>query len=217
MQFLGVRGSTPAPGAGFVRYGGHTSCVALTAEGGTHPTLVLDAGTGLRTLTGLLDGAAYDGSIVVSHLHWDHVQGIPFFAAGDREVIRGVLHRLAAMRHHMRKREVLGQHDTTRIDAAGLSADDAHDMYKLLAIANYDDRYVIPQAHAELGQRLMEQQGSCGLDFAGGPGNCGAIAYDSHVDSEAFMLAEEQPTDLDIRELLVRQNAPRDGGTGAGA
>jgi phosphoribosyl 1,2-cyclic phosphodiesterase len=88
MHFLGVRGSTPAPGAGFVRYGGHTSCVALTPEGGTHPTLVLDAGTGLRTLTGLLDGAAYDGSIVLTHLHWDHVQGIPFFAAGDREGAR---------------------------------------------------------------------------------------------------------------------------------
>jgi phosphoribosyl 1,2-cyclic phosphodiesterase len=88
MQFLGVRGSTPAPGADFVRYGGHTSCVALTAEGGTHPTLVLDAGTGLRSLTGLLDGAPYDGSIVLTHLHWDHVQGVPFFAAGDREGAR---------------------------------------------------------------------------------------------------------------------------------
>jgi phosphoribosyl 1,2-cyclic phosphodiesterase len=88
VRFLGVRGSTPAPGADFVRYGGHTSCVALTPEGGERPTLVLDAGTGLRTLTGLLDGAAYDGSIVLSHLHWDHVQGIPFFAAGDREGAR---------------------------------------------------------------------------------------------------------------------------------
>ena len=91
-RFLGVRGSTPAPGADFVRYGGHTSCVALTPAGGDRPTLVLDAGTGLRMLTGLLDGAAYDGSIVVSHLHWDHVQGIPFFAAGDREGARVDLH-----------------------------------------------------------------------------------------------------------------------------
>ena len=92
VRFLGVRGSTPAPGADFVRYGGHTSCVALTPEGGDRPTLVLDAGTGLRMLTGLLDGAAYDGSIVVSHLHWDHVQGIPFFSAGDRDGARVDLH-----------------------------------------------------------------------------------------------------------------------------
>ena len=84
VQMLGVRGSTPAPGADFVRYGGHTSCLAVTAEGGDRPTLVLDAGTGLRSLTAILDGAAFDGSIVLSHLHWDHVQGLPFFAAGDR-------------------------------------------------------------------------------------------------------------------------------------
>ena len=43
-------------------------------------------------------------------------------------------------------------------------------MYRLLAIADYEDRYVIPQAHAELGERLMQEQGGCGLDFDGGPG-----------------------------------------------
>ena len=84
LTLLGVRGSTAASGAEFVRYGGHTSCVAVTAEGATAPTLVLDAGTGVRLLTGLLGGAAFDGSIVVSHLHWDHVQGLPFFSGGDR-------------------------------------------------------------------------------------------------------------------------------------
>jgi phosphoribosyl 1,2-cyclic phosphodiesterase len=82
---LGVRGSTPAPGPDFVRYGGHTSSVAITADGGDRPTLVLDAGTGLRTLTGLLGGEAFDGAIVLSHLHWDHMMGLPFFSAGDRE------------------------------------------------------------------------------------------------------------------------------------
>ena len=49
-------------------------------------------------------------------------------------------------------------------------------MYRLLAIAKYDERYVIPKAHAELAERLMEQQGACGLDFEGGPGNCGMVA-----------------------------------------
>ena len=88
LQLLGVRGSTPAPGPDFVRYGGHTSCVALTADGSALPSLVLDAGTGLRNLTALLGGAAYDGSIVLSHLHWDHMQGLPFFAAGDRAASR---------------------------------------------------------------------------------------------------------------------------------
>jgi ribonuclease BN (tRNA processing enzyme) len=88
VELLGVRGSTPAVGADFVRYGGHTSCVAVTAYGAEVPTLVLDAGTGLRTLTPLLGGRAYDGSIVLSHLHWDHMMGLPFFAAGDRDAAR---------------------------------------------------------------------------------------------------------------------------------
>ncbi|HEX4699452.1 MAG TPA: MBL fold metallo-hydrolase [Actinomycetes bacterium] len=80
-----MRGSTCAPGPEFVRYGGHTSCVAVRPDPTTAPTLVLDAGTGLRTLTPLLDGSPFQGSIVLSHLHWDHMQGVPFFAAGDRE------------------------------------------------------------------------------------------------------------------------------------
>ncbi len=85
LELLGVRGSTCAPGAEFDRYGGHTSCVAVRADGAAVPTLVLDAGTGLRSLTGMLDGAVFDGSILLSHLHWDHMQGLPFFAAGDRD------------------------------------------------------------------------------------------------------------------------------------
>ncbi|MGH8893482.1 MAG: MBL fold metallo-hydrolase [Actinomycetes bacterium] len=88
LELLGVRGSTAAPGRDFAAYGGHTSCVAVTADGADRPTLVLDAGTGLRTLTTRLDGRPYDGAILLSHLHWDHVQGVPFFAAGDRDESR---------------------------------------------------------------------------------------------------------------------------------
>lgn len=84
LQLLGVRGSTPAPGPQFVRYGGHTSCVAITADGAERPSVVLDAGTGIRNLTAELGGASYDGAILLSHLHWDHVQGLPFCQAVDR-------------------------------------------------------------------------------------------------------------------------------------
>jgi nitrate reductase / nitrite oxidoreductase, beta subunit len=134
-------------------------------------------------------------------------------AAGDGTVIRGVLRRLAAMRGHMRKREVLGEHDAAMPDAVGMSVEDVEDMYRLLAIAKYDDRYVIPQAHAELADRLMEQQGTCGLDFEGGPGNCGAIAYDSGAENEAFMLTEDQPQ-LDIVQMLGERRAEENGGGG---
>ena len=80
--FCGVRGSTCAPGIDFVRYGGHTSCVAL-AHDGAAPSLVLDAGTGLRNLTKHLAGKPFRGTILLGHLHWDHTHGLPFFAAGD--------------------------------------------------------------------------------------------------------------------------------------
>jgi phosphoribosyl 1,2-cyclic phosphodiesterase len=81
VHFCGVRGSTPAPGLPFVRYGGHTSCVALAHDGDV-PSLVLDAGTGLRNVTGLLAGQPFAGSILLGHMHWDHVHGLPFFKAG---------------------------------------------------------------------------------------------------------------------------------------
>jgi phosphoribosyl 1,2-cyclic phosphodiesterase len=81
VSLCGVRGSTPAPGIDFVRYGGHTSCVAI-AHNGELPSLVIDAGTGLRQVTALMAGNAFRGTIVLSHLHWDHVHGLPFFGAG---------------------------------------------------------------------------------------------------------------------------------------
>lgn len=83
IHLLGVRGSTPAPGADFVRYGGHTSCIAVTPAGRRLPTLLLDAGTGIRSATNLVAPNAFRGSILLSHLHWDHVQGLPFCAAAD--------------------------------------------------------------------------------------------------------------------------------------
>jgi phosphoribosyl 1,2-cyclic phosphodiesterase len=88
VDLCGVRGSTPAPGADFLHYGGHTSCVALTPPGAPAPTLILDAGTGLRTAPRLLHGRAFDGTLLLTHLHWDHVQGLPFFTAGDRDDAR---------------------------------------------------------------------------------------------------------------------------------
>ena len=85
LHFCGVRGSTPAPGADFVRYGGHTSCVAVARDDTAPPTLILNAGTGVRRVTALLAGQPFTGTILLTHLHWDHVQGLPFFRAADRD------------------------------------------------------------------------------------------------------------------------------------
>ena len=84
VHVLGVRGSTPAPGRAFARYGGNTSCVAVSSDDGL-PTLVLDAGTGLRHLGTLLGDAPFRGALLLGHLHWDHTHGLPFSRAVDHD------------------------------------------------------------------------------------------------------------------------------------
>jgi len=67
--------------------------VALAHDDDAAPSLVLDAGGGLSAVTRLLDGEPFDGTILLSHLYWDHTLGLPFFAAADRDdaTIRVVL------------------------------------------------------------------------------------------------------------------------------
>lgn len=84
VTFCGTRGSTPAPGSDFVRYGGNTSCIAVAHGDDDAPSLLLDAGTGLRRVQDLLGDAPFEGTVLLTHLHWDHVQGLPFFPSGDR-------------------------------------------------------------------------------------------------------------------------------------
>jgi phosphoribosyl 1,2-cyclic phosphodiesterase len=82
VHFWGTRGSIPTPGRDTVRYGGNTPCIELR----THDDwlIVLDAGTGIRALGRSLveraDGAVIRGDIYLTHAHWDHIQGLPFFA-----------------------------------------------------------------------------------------------------------------------------------------
>jgi ribonuclease BN (tRNA processing enzyme) len=84
IDLCGTRGSTPAVGRDFLRYGGQTSCLAITPDGVTAPQLILDAGTGIRDVSALLTGRPFAGTIALTHLHWDHVHGLPFFTGGDR-------------------------------------------------------------------------------------------------------------------------------------
>ena len=76
LRACGVRGSTPVSGAPFARVGGHTSCLALSVDSEL-PSLLLDAGTGLQTLAPLFGDAPFVGTILLTHLHWDHMQGLP--------------------------------------------------------------------------------------------------------------------------------------------
>ncbi len=76
VTFYGVRGSTPCTGAEFARYGGHSSCVVLEASG--QSPILFDLGTGLRPY-GMTYQGTFHGTALLSHLHWDHMQGLPFF------------------------------------------------------------------------------------------------------------------------------------------
>jgi len=111
--------------------------------------------------------------------------------AGDEEEIRRVLRRLAAMRAYMRELDVAGEEDPELAREAGMSHPEILEMYRLLAIADYDERYVIPKAHREVAARLDAQQGACGLDFAGGPGGCGAVGASSGRNEAFYSMKEE--------------------------
>ena len=90
ITFHGTRGSTPCSGSQYARYGGNTSCVSLEAG---DEIVIFDLGTGLRSYGAQLEAEGsdlgYRAAVLLSHLHWDHVQGLPFFrplASPDAEL-----------------------------------------------------------------------------------------------------------------------------------
>lgn len=78
VTFWGTRGSIATSGAAFARFGGNTTCLEITHE---KERIVFDAGTGLRALgQRIMKEATFDTTFFFTHLHWDHIQGFPFFA-----------------------------------------------------------------------------------------------------------------------------------------
>lgn len=77
LKFWGTRGSIPSPGSGTLKYGGNTSCLEVRCG---NELIIIDAGTGIRGLgTEIHKAGPVKASILFSHMHWDHIQGIPFF------------------------------------------------------------------------------------------------------------------------------------------
>jgi phosphoribosyl 1,2-cyclic phosphodiesterase len=79
LKFWGTRGSISTPGKQTVRYGGNTPCIELRLPNGR--LIILDAGTGIRNLgeTLIENGESIKAHLLISHPHWDHIQGFPFF------------------------------------------------------------------------------------------------------------------------------------------
>lgn len=111
IKYYGVRGSIPVPGPDTVSYGGNTPCIAVWNGG---DLLILDGGTGLRVLGDDLMGTPFgrgkgQGTFLFSHLHWDHIQGFPFFKpayiAGNSFKLYGPSHIDVTLEDAMRQQQ----------------------------------------------------------------------------------------------------------------
>ena len=96
------------------------------------------------------------------------------FTAGDTAPVTAVLKKLAAMRSYMRDVSMGREPDASIPQSVGMDEATMREMYRLLAIAKYEDRYVIPTAHAEQAHSLEELATECALDYEGGPGMGGS-------------------------------------------
>ncbi len=117
------------------------------------------------------------------------------FTAGDPEPVVGTLRVLAAMRAHMRRVNLGEAPDESIAASVGYTPLALEDLYRLLAIAKYEDRSVIPSAHVEVGRALDEAPG-CSLDYEGGPG-MGGVGPRGEIPStpvsvETFHLAKQR-------------------------
>jgi phosphoribosyl 1,2-cyclic phosphodiesterase len=108
VRFWGTRGSIPTPGPQTARYGGNTACVSLSGPDGR--LVILDAGSGLRPLGHELmahRNGAITADILLSHTHWDHIQGLPFFkplsAPGNTFCILGAAQEGVALEEILRR------------------------------------------------------------------------------------------------------------------
>src|SRR6478736_6088608 len=149
------------------------------------------------------------GAIDALRIPIEYLAGL--FSAGDTAVVTGVLKKLAAMRAYMRDIN-LGREPRADIPASvGMGEELMYEMYRLLAIAKYDARYVIPTAYATDGHRLEETVTECSLDFEGGPG-----MYTT--GSGPFGEASGQPVPMAVEsfQALKQRQTSEDVGVGAG-
>lgn len=103
VRFWGTRGSIPTPGHATKRFGGNTSCVELLIDG---VLMICDGGSGLRELGLRLTeqkGAPVEAHMFFSHMHWDHIQGFPFFVPAYSDKTRLHVYEVAKDRQHIKE------------------------------------------------------------------------------------------------------------------
>jgi phosphoribosyl 1,2-cyclic phosphodiesterase len=177
VTFWGTRGSIPTPGPATRVYGGNTSCVELRAG----PTLLIcDAGTGLRELGLRLsaeNGGGIEGHLFLSHAHWDHIQGFPFFPAiyDPRSSFRIYEVAGAPQRHH-------------KLLSGQMSSD-----YFPVAFSDLGAR-VVPAPLPQSGAEIADVSVSAFLQRHPG----GSFAYSFERDGTKVVYATDCELDLDL-------------------
>ena len=114
-----------------------------------------------------------------------------FLSAGDPEPVKRSLRRLVAMRRHMRRENLGDEMDPGIAREVGMEPEQMEEMFRMVAIGDYDERYVIPKRHGEASPNPFVDQGSCGIDFAGPTAPASVAAP-----------AEPVPVDFDLRDHL---------------
>ncbi len=133
------------------------------------------------------------------------------FTAGDVAPVDAVLKKLAAMRSYMRDINLGREPDGSIPERVGMTEEQMYDMYRLLALAKYDERYVIPPAHAEQAHSLEELATECSLDYEGGPGMVASGPF-GEGSGAPTPIAVENFTMLKNRQTSDTMAAPEDKG-----
>lgn len=208
VTFWGVRGSYPVPGPDTVRYGGHTSCVELRSEEGG--CLIFDAGTGMRGLGQKLaaergDAAQAHYHVCLSHVHWDHIQGLPFFQPAYLPGTKISIYALRAAADELQA--VIGgitRHEFFPVPLEAVPADFEFNEVKPGHKIKIDQFEVTPVA-------LNHPFGAVGYRV---DGDGTSIAYISDtapfthmLHKQHFLAGPEKPTDDDLKVLGDMRNA----------
>jgi nitrate reductase beta subunit len=143
------------------------------------------------------------GAIDALRIPVEYLAGL--FTAGDTAPVVTVLQRLAAMRSFMRDITLGGEPDETKAAAGGMTGAAMYEMYRLMAIAKYEDRYVIPEQYASQAHDLEET--GCSLDFEGGPGM---------FESSAFGEASGRPAPVAVETFHALKQRQQSEGIASG-